>query len=109
MPRIAEILKKGGTRFEHRVYTDQEISYCRSKASPAIHFAGRFAAKEALKKAFMSAEVKQVLSFSNIEITNNGSGVPKVHMHYNNLQFIDLKVSISHNSDQAIAFALLRL
>ncbi len=106
---MAEILKKGGTRFEQKVYTEREISYCRSKAAPAIHFAGRFAAKEALKKAFMSADVKQVLSFSKIEITNNGSGAPQVHMHYENLKFMDLKVSISHNSDQAVAFALLRL
>jgi holo-[acyl-carrier protein] synthase len=50
--RIAESLENYGERFERRIFTEEEIQYCRSfKANAPEHFAARFAAKEAFSKA----------------------------------------------------------
>lgn len=50
--RIAESLEKYGDRFARRIFTDEEIEYCRAfKLNAAEHFAARFAAKEAFSKA----------------------------------------------------------
>src|ERR671916_760313 len=50
--RIEHSLERFGERFLHRVFTAGEIAYCRSMKFPARHFAARFAAKEAVSKAF---------------------------------------------------------
>ena len=50
--RIERSLERFGERFLHRVFTDGEIAYCQSMKYPARHFAARFAAKEAVSKAF---------------------------------------------------------
>ena len=50
--RIERSLQRFGERFLHRVFTDGEIAYCQSMKYPARHFAARFAAKEAVSKAF---------------------------------------------------------
>ena len=49
--RIAATIERFGDRFLRRVFTDDEIAYCTGRRVPAIHFAGRFAAKEAGMKA----------------------------------------------------------
>ncbi|PYR19370.1 MAG: hypothetical protein DMF94_16450, partial [Acidobacteria bacterium] len=49
--RIAATIERYGERFVHRVFTDGEVAYCKRRRVPAIHFAGRFAAKEAAMKA----------------------------------------------------------
>lgn len=49
--RIARSLERGGERFERRVFTPAEIAACRSAGRPALHYAVRFAAKEAVMKA----------------------------------------------------------
>ena len=45
--RIARTLDRYGDRFTRRIFTDGEIAYCTARREPAIHFAGRFASKEA--------------------------------------------------------------
>ncbi len=50
--RIARLLEgEQGARFANRVFTVEERRYCEAHAAKAVHFAGRFAAKEALVKA----------------------------------------------------------
>ncbi len=49
--RIRKLLDSYGTSFLQKVFTEGEISYCSEKAHPEIHFAGRWAAKEAFYKA----------------------------------------------------------
>ena len=51
VPRISSIINKEQDSFISRIFTKGEISYCGKRNNPAIHYAGRFAAKEALKKA----------------------------------------------------------
>ncbi len=49
--RIAGSLKKFGDRFKDRNFSADEIAYCDSRRTPAMHYAGRWAAKEAFLKA----------------------------------------------------------
>ena len=49
--RIADAIGRYGDRFVQRVFTQGEVAYCTRRKTPAIHFAGRFAAKEAAMKA----------------------------------------------------------
>jgi len=65
--RIEKIIQKHPQRFIERTYTPIEIKYCDSKAAPPIHFAGRFAAKEASKKLYYllgTTEKKSALDYS---------------------------------------------
>jgi holo-[acyl-carrier protein] synthase len=51
IPRMRTVLERWDDRFVRRVFTDQEIAYCRARRDPVQHFAARFAAKEAGLKA----------------------------------------------------------
>ncbi len=103
--RIKRLRKTYGSRFLNRVFTKGEIAYCESKEHPEIHFAGRFAAKEAIAKAVYQSGYNKVIPFSDIEILNDTEGRPQVsfliHTSGNCL------VSISHEQAMAIAFAIL--
>ena len=59
--RIADTIERYGDRFLHRIFTDGEIAYCTRRREPAIHFAGRFAAKEAAMKALGTGHSQGVL------------------------------------------------
>ena len=107
--RIEKIIQKDSQRFKERTYTPIEIKYCDSKAVPPIHFAGRFAAKEAIKKALLSSGIVSNIDFTGIEILSSESGAPEVRLNHPQLDQTTCKVSISHNDDTAIAFALVRL
>jgi holo-[acyl-carrier protein] synthase len=51
IPRMRSTIDRWQQRFVDRVFTDDEIAYCRARRDPAPHFAARFAAKEAGFKA----------------------------------------------------------
>ena len=107
--RIKKIIKQHSQRFKERTYTPMEIKYCDSKAAPPIHYAGRFAAKEAIKKALLSSGIVSNIDFAAIEILSSESGAPEVQLNHPLLDKISCKVSISHTDDTAIAFALVRV
>jgi len=103
--RIERLRATYGPRFLHRVFTRGETAYCESKKRPSVHYAGRFAAKEAIAKAVYQSGYQQVIPFSDIEILNDAEGRPEVSL----LTHISGKcmVSISHEQSMAIAFAIL--
>ena len=107
--RIQKIIQQHSQRFIKRTYTPIEIKYCDSKAAPAIHYAGRFAAKEAIKKALLSSGIVSNIDFAAIEILSIESGAPEVQLNRPPLDQITCKVSISHTDDTAIAFAIVRV
>jgi len=107
--RIEKIIQQHSQRFKKRTYTPIEIKYCDSKAVPPIHYAGRFAAKEAIKKALLSSGIISNIDFAAIEILSSESGAPEVQLNHPLLDKISCKVSISHTNDTAIAFALVRV
>lgn len=79
IPRIAAALERYGERFMNRVFTDGEIAYCRRRRQPAIHFAGRFAAKEAAMKALGTGHTQNVL-WRDVEVVRQG-GPPQLQFH----------------------------
>lgn len=104
--RIEKIIQQYPKRFKKHTFTEDEESYCDSKANPPVHYAGRFAAKEAIKKAIYSSGIINSINFNSIEIISDDSGVPEVRLSSIGLDNILVKVSISHIEEYAIAFAL---
>ena len=73
--RIERSLERFGERFLHRVFTDGEIAYSMSMKFPARHLAARFAAKEAVSKAFGTG-IGKAMGWRNIDIGKKPSGEP---------------------------------
>jgi holo-[acyl-carrier protein] synthase len=71
IPRIASTMERYGDRFLQRVFTEGEIAYCQRRRHPEIHFAGRFAAKEAAMKALGTGHTQQVL-WRDVEVVRKG-------------------------------------
>jgi holo-[acyl-carrier protein] synthase len=79
IPRIEAAIARYGDRFLRRVFTDGEIAYCTKRREPAIHFAGRFAAKEAAMKALGTGHTPEVL-WRTVEVVRVG-GPPRLAFH----------------------------
>ena len=79
IPRIAATLARYRERFTHRIFTDGEIAYCTRRHNPVIHFAGRFAAKEAAMKALGTGHTHSVL-WRDVEVVRSG-GPPRLLFH----------------------------
>src|SRR5260370_19655269 len=77
--RIAATVERYGERFLRRIFTDGEIAYALRRRVPAIHFAGRFAAKEAAMKALGTGHSQGVL-WRDVEIVRHG-GPPQLQLH----------------------------
>ena len=73
--RIQRSLDRFGDRFLNRVFTDGEIEYSMSMKFPARHLAARFAAKEAVSKAFGTG-IGKAMGWRNIDIQKKPSGEP---------------------------------
>src|SRR5213596_4140478 len=77
--RIAATIERYGERFVDRIFTDGEVAYCKRRRVPAIHFAGRFAAKEAAMKALGTGHSQGVL-WRDVEVIRRG-GPPQLQFH----------------------------
>src|SRR5438094_4830705 len=77
--RISDTIERYGERFLHRIFTDAEVAYCTRRRVPAIHFAGRFAAKEAAMKALGTGHSLGVL-WRDVEVVRRG-GPPQLTLH----------------------------
>ena len=102
--RIHHSIKKYGKSFLNRIYTELEQKYCNSRSTPPIHFAGRFAAKEAVTKALMTTSRFSSISLKEIEIGRKQNGQPFLNYQLDNTGYC--KISISHTENYATAFAL---
>ena len=102
--RIQNIIYKHSDRFKKHTFTENEKKYCDLKPNPAIHYAGRFAAKESIIKAVKSSGYKNPIPFKDIEILPSETGAPIVDLHF--VIKCDCKVSISHTESHATASAL---
>tara|TARA_Y100000588_G_scaffold1372_1_gene1922 strand:+ start:79858 stop:80229 length:372 start_codon:yes stop_codon:yes gene_type:complete len=107
--RVEKILNSDiSGRFLDRVFTDEEIIYCESRVRPSQHFAGRFAAKEAVKKAIMSKGMNYQTIFKDIEIKSKYNGAPFVKLPIKYSSNFSCECSISHDSDSAVAFVIMQ-
>ena len=73
--RIERSLERFGQKFLHRVFTDGEIEYSMSMKFPARHLAARFAAKEAVSKAFGTG-IGKAMGWRDIDVRKKPSGEP---------------------------------
>ena len=102
--RIDSSISTSGKRFLNRIYTDLEQKYCDSKSNPSIHYAGRFAAKEAVMKALKSSGHNKPIPFTSIDVQSKSNGEPVVILNFDYKG--KCKVSISHTGNHAIASAI---
>ena len=77
-PRIGKMIEHHGELFLRRIYTEREIRYCQARKHAIEHFAGRWAAKEAILKA-MGTGRSHGIAWTNIEVRNGQGGRPQVH------------------------------
>jgi len=80
IPRIRATIERYGERFTHRIFTEGEVAYCMSRHDPAIHFAGRFASKEAAMKALGTGHSQAVL-WRDVEVVRRPGGPPQLQLH----------------------------
>ena len=107
--RIKSLIEEKGSNFVNRIFTDAEQEICNRKSSPWIHFSGKFAAKEAVKKAILSSKTIKNISFKSIEIHNDNEGVPTLKLNINNISQIKINLSISHAGEYATSTAILEI
>ncbi len=92
-------------RFLKRVFTTQEVTYCRSRKNSAQHFAVRFAAKEAVWKAVGERR----LLHRDIQVRNRANGKPEVVFPKRFSRLTKrVSISLSHGRDYAVAMALFK-
>ncbi len=91
--------------FLKRIFTQGELNYCFAKKKAAPYLAVRFAGKEAVIKA-LSSFTKQVINYKDVEIVKDSIGIPMVQVNNQKFKNIQIKISLSHSYDKAIAFVL---
>ena len=110
--RIASSYEKFGDRFVGRILLPDETAYCRQHKNPAPFLAVRFAAKEAISKAFGTGIGAQ-LGWRDMEIRRKESGEPYVVLHGKGQELFATRgakkvhVSLSHTENYAAATAIL--
>tara|TARA_B100000427_G_scaffold120773_1_gene100649 strand:+ start:1793 stop:2164 length:372 start_codon:yes stop_codon:yes gene_type:complete len=105
--RVEKILKsKNKDRFLNKIFSDKEISNSEYKYNQSQYFSGRFAAKEAIKKALSSYNKNSMPTFKSLEILNADNGKPYVSIK--SKQQSDIDISIAHDGNYAIAFCVVK-
>jgi holo-[acyl-carrier protein] synthase len=108
--RIAKMIERHGELFLTRVFTPQEVAYCSARKASTQHYAGRWAAKEAVLKA-LGAGWSQNLRWQDIEVRNEPGGRPTIHLSAGARAAADrigvgeVLISVSHCRTHAIAYA----
>ena len=110
--RMASLLQRWGGKFKDRVFLAHEQRYCDGKAFPFMHYAGRFAVKEAVSKAFGTG--LGPIGWLDIEVVRNEeTGAPSVKLTgradelANGSGVTGVLISMSHTRNYAVAHALL--
>lgn len=110
--RIQASYEKFGDRFVSRILHPNEISYCLSHRVPGPFLAARFAAKEAISKAFGTG-IGAELGWRDMEVAKKPSGEPYVIMHDRGQELLKARgaraihISLSHTQEHATAIAIL--
>jgi len=112
MSRIADSHQRFGERFLHRIYLPGEVEYSMKHADPTPFLAARFAAKEAVSKAFGTGIGKQ-LGWRDMEVCKWEGGEPYLVFHGKGEEFARRKkvvramISLTHTKTHAAAVAVL--
>jgi holo-[acyl-carrier protein] synthase len=104
-------LVAGDEERQEALFTPRELDYCRGKRRRYEHLAARFAAKEAVLKAFGTG-ISQRMRWTDVEVVNERSGRPRIVLDGAVAAFAerhglrDLDVSLTHTEDLALAQAV---
>lgn len=99
--RIGQMVERHGEHFINRVFTDDEIAYCQRRKHSYQHFAGRWAAKEAVMKALGTGFVKGI-HWRDIEVVPNKAGKPSIELRggardlAEQMGITEMMITISH-------------
>ena len=110
--RIETALERFGERFAERVLHPDELAYCSSQKHPARSIAARFAAKEAVSKAFGTG-IGSELGWHDIVVRHRGSGAPQIELSAKGTALMRLRavasihLSLTHTNGHAAAVAVL--
>lgn len=109
--RIREMLARHAERFKQRTFTAHEVAYCDACADPAMHYAARFAAKEAAAKALGTGLWSAAgIHWTDIEVSRADTGRPSLVFHQNAAKLtsgLRAHLSLSHTKDHAMAQVIL--
>ncbi|MFQ5532661.1 MAG: holo-ACP synthase [Candidatus Methylomirabilales bacterium] len=111
IPRMRAVLTRYRERFCRRLYTPQEMAEGEARPLPEVHFASRFAAKEAVLKA-LGTGWGEGITWREIEVLGPRGEPPKVrltgraHSVAEGKGIRQLHLSLSHDGDYALAFVI---
>ena len=109
--RIERMIEEYGVRFAEKVFTPGEREYCESASRPALHYAARFSAKEAVAKA-LGTGIGADLEWLDMEVRRRESGAPQLVLSGSGLRFaeangiVKVMISLTHAKDYAAANAV---
>jgi holo-[acyl-carrier protein] synthase len=112
IPRMREVIARWDERFLRRVFTEQEIAYCRSRRDPVPHFAARFAAKEAGMKA-LGTGLRLGVKWRELEVRRERGSAPTLILHGRSREIglarggRHMLLALTHEGDYAMAQAML--
>ncbi|MFC1752241.1 holo-ACP synthase [Thermoproteota archaeon] len=98
--RMQQVVDRQGEKFLQRVFSKGEIGYSMQKRFPYQHLAARFAAKEAVIKAFGDTQI----AFKDIEVINDKFGKPSCKVRNKKRR---IHLSITHTRKYAVATAVI--
>jgi len=110
--RVKESVEKWGDSFLEKVFTKTEIAYAHKHRYAYQHLAARFAAKEAVLKAF-GGGWERTLPWKDVEVVNDKNGKPEVRLYgeakkiYDKKEIGQIVLSLSHTKVYAVANAIL--
>lgn len=109
--RIEAAINNLGDAFLERLFTPREREYCGKQKRPALHYAARFAAKEAVSKA-LGTGIGGQAGWLDMEVERAESGAPKMVFSGNAADFLvssgiaEVQVSLTHAKEYAAANAV---
>lgn len=112
IPRMREVVARWEERFLHRVFTDHELAYCRSRRDPVQHLAARFAAKEAGLKA-LGTGLSMGVHWRELEVRRERGEPPTMVLSGRCRVLCEARggrrmlLSLTHDGDYACAEAIL--
>ena len=112
IPRMREVIARWDERFLRRVFTEQEIAYCRARRDPVPHFAARFAAKEAGMKA-LGTGLRLGVKWRELEVRRERGSAPTLILHGRSREIgasrggRRMLLALTHEGDYALAQAML--
>ncbi|MDX1681316.1 MAG: holo-ACP synthase [Akkermansiaceae bacterium] len=109
--RITAAMEKHGAPWLEKIFTESERAYCDKQHEPAIHYAARFAAKEAAAKA-LGTGIGKHAGLRDLEVSHDDNGAPKLLLHGAAKAFAKERgighvlISLTHTKDHAAANAV---